>query len=111
MSWRVRALAVLAAGWVLAGPVPHAVAEPDHESVWPSPATVADEHAQHTDAEHEAATSEPDRPVGVVLGVFGGVNGAVMLSAAVLRRRERAARLQRLAERSRRRAVPAGGAS
>lgn len=130
MTRRAPVLAVLPVAWVLAAPGAALAAPPPaeagHESVWPSLGPTTDEHAQHGEAEHEAVTSpdhddhgdthgvpvpEPDRPVGLVLGVFGGLNGAVVLSAALVRRRERAARLQRQAERSRRRAVPAGGAS
>ncbi len=39
-----------------------------------------------------AAAAEADRPVGVVLGVFGGATGLVLLGAGTLRHKDRAAR-------------------
>ena len=49
------------------------------------------EHGTETSTDtHEHGTAPPkDRPLGLVLGAFGGVNGVVVLGAALVRRRER----------------------
>jgi hypothetical protein len=67
------------------------------------------EHGTETSTDpHEHGTAPPkDRPLGLVLGTFGGVNGAVVLGAALVRRRERSVRREKQARRSQRRAIPA----
>ena len=71
--------------------------------------TDAHEHSTDTSADpHQHGTAPPkDRPLALLLGTFGGVNGAVVLGAALVRRRERAARQEKQSRRSQRRAIPA----
>ena len=113
---RRRALVValaLPVSWVVATAADADEGHPAHPS--PSPSVVQD-HAEHGSepiedhSEHGGVPVEDaddDRPLPLVLGVFGGVNGAVVIGAAVVRRRERAERQARSAARSERRAVPA----
>ena len=90
--------------WVLTAAAP-AGADEGHDTWWPE-TEVQEDHSEHGGAPPEPA---PDRPLPLVLGVFGGVNGAVVLGAAVIRRRERTVRRARQAARTERRAVPALG--
>lgn len=60
-----------------------------------------------TDTHEHGTAPAKDRPLALLLGTFGGVNGAVVLGAALVRRRERAARAAKLTRRSQRRAIPA----
>ena len=104
---RARATALLVAlplSWLL-GTATAAEADEGHESWWPE-AEVEQDHSEHGGMPPDAP---PDRPLPLVLGVFGGVNGAVLVGAAVVRRREGNVRRARQAARSERRAVPALG--
>ncbi|MBC7559707.1 MAG: hypothetical protein H7270_10185 [Dermatophilaceae bacterium] len=59
------------------------------------------------EAEHgagETAVAAEDRPIGPVLGTFGGGSAAVLLTAGIMRRRDRAANLAKQAARASRRA-------
>jgi uncharacterized protein involved in copper resistance len=69
--------------------------------------THSHEHATESTTGHTHPAAPKDRPLGLVLGTFGGVNGAVVLGAAVIKRRERAARLAKQARRTQGRAIPA----
>lgn len=69
--------------------------EPGHDS------------AEMPGTEHGAgdtAVAAEDRPVGPVLGTFGGGSAAVLLTAGIMRRRDRAATLARKAARASRKA-------
>jgi len=77
------------------------------------PTTLADGHGtEHGSADKpgadsghgEAAAVATDRPVAAVLGTFGGASSAVMLSAAFLRRKDRALSLAKQAARAARKA-------
>ena len=52
----------------------------------------------------DTAVAAEDRPVGTVLGTFGGGSAAVLLTAGIMRRRDRAATLARKAARASRKA-------
>ena len=107
------ALAALPLAWLL-GAAAAAEADEGHDSWWPETEVQQDhstdggteDHSEHGGTVPEP---EPDRPLPLVLGVFGGVNGAVVVGAAVIRRRERNVRRARQTARSQRRAVPALG--
>lgn len=62
----------------------------DDVAQWPGWARTdgAEEHEEHGGHGGHAAPA-PDRPRALVLGSFAAVNGAVLLAAAVLRRRTR----------------------
>jgi hypothetical protein len=71
-------------------------------------ASTGHDHGTDASTEHQHGTAPPkDRPLGLLLGTFGGVNGAVVIGAALVRRRERSARQQKQARRSEGRAIPA----
>ncbi len=79
----------------------------------PSPTASGEEHGtEHGSADKPGADSghgdtaavATDRPVAAVLGTFGGASSAVMLSAAFLRRRDRAISLAKQADRAARKA-------
>ena len=52
----------------------------------------------------DTAAAAGDRPIGPVLGTFGGGSAAVLLTAGIMRRRDRAANLAKKAARASRRA-------
>jgi len=47
----------------------------------------------------EATAPDPERPLAPVLGTFGGASSAVLLTAGMLRRKDRAASLAKKAAR------------
>jgi hypothetical protein len=85
----------------------------DGHASTPSPTGSTDGHGtEHGSADKTGADSghgdtaevAPDRPVAAVLGTFGGASSAVMLSAAFLRRKDRALSLAKQAARAARKA-------